>query len=175
MSWAWCRGESFRMFNTFDWEYLRSKISELDSTGTETNPSLITAPTISLIRESPLKYFESDLILSTNPKDYKKVLYVENEKWQWDWTFDGLQQIKKESNLQSNQNSIGQKLETVLAQLYKDDYEAVYATTVGKDLSFVIGQQASPRSLHHYHNSQLKTGGIADSSQINTRENTEKL
>jgi len=93
-----CRGESFCMFNTFDWEYLRSKISELDSTGTETDPSLITVPTISLIRESPLKYFESDLILSTNPKDYKKVLYVVNEKWQWDWTFDGLQHIKRESN-----------------------------------------------------------------------------
>ncbi len=122
MSWAWNQGNNSTLFNTYDWEQLRSEFMNLPSTGSDINPNYLTEIEPSKIK---VNEFLVEPQLSTKQEYYEKSLRPA-EGYQWEWTLQGLQSIKPAVLDKRSNQPISDRVHNLLAQLAKDKADIVY-------------------------------------------------
>lgn len=143
MSTAWDQGADRCLLNVYDWEYMRSQLMLLNSTGTD-------APTITPVRYSKSDDFviiemPSQSGLSTLQESMERVL-TKTSGYTWEWTSGGIWSVPSANN---NKSAISEEIYRIISDLQNEGSEHIYIPIQGKKFDMIVNQRTDylPESL----------------------------
>jgi len=132
MSLAWWQGRDSTLFNAYDWEHLRKKLSQLPGVAHKKMEQSEPELQKKAIEELQIAFSDLQIIKVDNPESSLS----SKPGFDWHWTHMGFQLLK--ANEQKSGCGITQSVEAIFSGLKKLDVKEVYAPINGKPMTIAI-------------------------------------